>query len=265
MCKSKNPKKNILISVSGGKSSAFMAIYLKHLYSKENLLFIFANTGKEKEETLKFLKLTSINYDLNIIWVEAKVTHKKGIATTYKLVNYRKASRKGEPFTEVIKKYGLPSKLYRHCTRELKERPIHKFAKDYFNSSYLTAIGIRADEKHRLSKKKNYIYPLADVNIDLQFINNWWSNQKFNLQLQPYEGNCDLCFLKSKKKKIQIITDGLNVSWWLQMELEYSKVYQAKFDVRNNLSILQLVELSRLKNLQLNLYDDISFNCYCSN
>ena len=50
-----NNEKPILVTVSGGKTSAFMAIYLKQLWPNRKMLFLFANTGKEKEETLVFL------------------------------------------------------------------------------------------------------------------------------------------------------------------------------------------------------------------
>jgi len=54
---SSNSTKPVLYVVlfSGGRTSAFLAKYMKeHPYYK-NCIFIFANTGKEKEETLKFI------------------------------------------------------------------------------------------------------------------------------------------------------------------------------------------------------------------
>ena len=135
-------------------------------------------------------------------------------------------------FEAVINKYGLPSKLFRHCTRELKEIPIHKYAKDFFcKKQYFTAIGIRSDEKHRLTKRENYIYPLAETNIDKKFINDWWSKQSFNLKLNDYEGNCDFCFLKSKRKRLKLLRQGLNVDWWNKIEQKYSNDRQPMMDV----------------------------------
>ncbi len=258
-------KKNILITVSGGATSGFMAVYLKELYSKENLLFLYANTGKEKEETLVFLDKLQRNFSIPLVWVEAKVHPKKGISTTFKKTNFKNCSRNGEPFREVVQKYGLPSKLYRHCTRELKERPIHKYAKHFFRDSYLTALGIRADEPHRLSKNKNYIYPLAEASIDLRFINLWWKKQTFSLGLKEYEGNCDFCFLKSKKKRVLLLREGLNVNWWQKLEHDFKSDRQPMLDVRNNLSIIDLKRISRQKKMQLSLIDDVGFGCYCSN
>lgn len=253
----------ILCTVSGGRTSAFMAIYLRTLYPERKILFVFANTGKEKEETLIFIKKLDEKWKLGIVWVEAKVTMEKGVGTTYKLVDFETASRNGQPFEIVIKKYGLPSKLFRHCTRELKEAPIHKYAKKILGKDYLTATGIRADEKHRISKKDNYIHPLADMNFNQDFIDDYWANQDFNLMLNKHEGNCDFCFLKSKKKRVTLLKEGLNVDWWKRMEETYGSEMQPMFDVRNGDTIEDLVKLAELEMTQISLLDDVSFDCFC--
>lgn len=236
----------LLVSFSGGRTSAFMAKFLKERYPNREMLFVFANTGKEKEETLTFVNKCDKEFDLNLVWLEADVNEEKGKGTTYKIVDFETASRNGEPFEAVIKKYGLPSKLYRHCTRELKENPIHKYAKEILGSDYLTALGIRADEKHRLKNNSKNIYPLAEIGVDELFIRGWWKRQSFDLELKDYEGNCDLCFLKSTRKKLTLISENTNiVDWWNDMEVKYNSQYQSKFDEIRNLSILDLVELAK--------------------
>ena len=112
---------NILISFSGGRTSAFMATLINELprYKDWNKLFLFANTGKELPETLDFVNRCDKEFNLGVIWLEAVVNEGKGEGTDYKVVTYETAARDGEPFEAVIKKYGLPSKLWRHCTREM--------------------------------------------------------------------------------------------------------------------------------------------------
>ena len=239
-------KRNILISFSGGRTSAFMAKFLKERYPNDNLLFVFANTGKEKEETLIFVDKCDKEFGLNLVWVEADVNEEKGKGTNYKIVTFETASRNGEPFEAVIKKYGLPSKLFRHCTRELKEIPIHKYVKTIFGNDYVTALGIRADEKHRLKSDPKKIFPLAEIGVDEIFIRGWWKRQSFDLGIKDYEGNCDLCFLKSTRKKLTLISENPNiVDWWNKMEINHSSGIQTKFDEIRNLSILDLVELTK--------------------
>ena len=85
----KDKMKNILCTISGGRTSGFMAVFLKERFPKENLLFCFANTGKENEETLIFLDKIDKEFNLGVIWLEA-VTHEgKGNGTTYKEVNFK--------------------------------------------------------------------------------------------------------------------------------------------------------------------------------
>ncbi|MEE6130240.1 phosphoadenosine phosphosulfate reductase family protein [Chryseobacterium arthrosphaerae] len=276
--------RNILISFSGGRTSAFMAKFCKEYYRNDNLLFVFANTGKEREETLDFVDKCDKEFKLNVVWLEADVQAEKGLGTRYKIVNYSTASREGEPFEEVIKKYGLPSKLYRHCTRELKEVPIHKFAKEYFKGEkYYTALGIRSDEPKRLNYNDPLkIYPLAEINVTEEFIRDWWSKFYFDLMLKDYEGNCDDCFLKSLRKKMTIATEcPPRPIWWIRMEKAYGTDRQPMFDVRNNLSYEEISELSKKpfnkaidkkeqKKYNPSLFDldielDVGFDCFCSN
>lgn len=272
---------NRLITFSGGRTSAFMAVFCKEKYKDDNLLFVFANTGKERPETLEFVHQCDQHFNLNIVWVEADIAQEKGIGTNYKIVDYHSASRNGQPFEDLIKKYGLPSKLYRHCTRELKEVPIHKFAKEYFKGEYITALGIRADEPKRINyNKQNVFYPLAEINVTEEFIRKFWEKQPLDLQLKDYQGNCDLCFLKSKRKRMTIISEDKNISeWWEKMEDKYADENRPMFDVRGYVTISELVKNATLpfqkaidkhdeRQLQGNLFDldlDTEFECFCKN
>ena len=272
----------LLISFSGGRTSAFMCKLLLELpkYKDNEKLFLFANTGKENEETLKFVNECDKRFGLNLCWLEADVNFDKGKGTNYKIVSFETASTNGEPFQDVIKKYGLPSKLYRHCTRELKQVPIHKYAKDVLGKDYLTAIGIRADEMHRVGSKPNYIYPLAEMGFSETIIRNWWDKQDFGLGIKDYEGNCDLCFLKSQRKKLTLISENPNIyDWWNEMEKKYFSEYQQKFDGIRNKTIEELVELAKLPfkkaidkheiyKSQQSLFEpemDVEYACFCSN
>lgn len=203
-------KTNLLVSVSGGKTSGKMAEKIKREYSHlYNLLFIFANTGEEDSKSLIFLdKIDKEFLDGSLVWVEALV-HEGRVGTTYKVVTFETASRNGEPFEEVIKKYGIPNKSYIHCTRELKLAPIHSYGRDYFGSDdYETAVGIRIDEARRVSDRTKYniVYPFIDWEfIDKIDVNNWWSEQSFNLDLEEFESNCKTCFKKTNSKHFKII------------------------------------------------------------
>src|SRR5690349_17014058 len=102
---------NVLVSFSGGRTSAYMCHLMLNdpYWSSKNLVFVFANTGKEREETLKFVDRCDRFFGLNLVWVEAKVVHEHGVGTTYTVTNFKDAKRNGEPFEETIRKYGIPN------------------------------------------------------------------------------------------------------------------------------------------------------------
>lgn len=278
-------KNKLLVSTfSGGRTSAFMAILLKEMpkYKDYQKVFIFANTGKEKEETLEFVEKCDKEFDLNIVWLEALVNKEKGIGTTYKIVSFKTASRNGEPFKDMLDKYAMPNNFASNCTRELKLYPINKYVKDLGFDEVITAMGIRYDERHRKSnfaEEQNVIYPLCDdVKVDAIFIRNWWDRQCFDLQLKDYEGNCDLCFKKSVRKRLTLIKENPEIAeWWLKMENKYTTERIPRFDLRTNLSIEQLVKKSQqpfrtiqdqheLNKTQTGLFDatlDNETDCFC--
>ena len=155
-------KKNLLVCRSGGRTSEFMYKYILENHADEyNIVGIFANTGWEHHKTLEFVHNNDIEnerlFGVKPVWVEA-VVHKGRVSSTHKLVTYETASRNMEPFEEVVKKYGLPNSAYPHCTRELKEQPIHDYIKNVMgwsnkadgDSNYFTALGIRSDEPVRI-------------------------------------------------------------------------------------------------------------------
>ena len=238
-------------------------------------------TRVEREETLEFVDKCDKHFNLGVVWIEADIKPGKGNGTDFKVVDFKTASRKGEPFKELIKKYGLPSKLYRHCTRELKEAPLRKYAHKYFgHKKWQIALGIRADEPHRVNRnRKNTLYPLVDINVDEKFIRTWWDKQPFDLQLKDYEGNCDLCFLKSKRKRLTLISENPDVAtWWNDMEKTYATQYKEMFDVRGNTTVEDLIKIAQqpfervydkhdMRKTQCEFdYDlDVEFDCFCKN
>ena len=272
--------KLLVCTFSGGRTSAFMAQFINSYskYDDFDKVFVFANTGNERQETLDFVNRCDLEWGLNIVWLEANIIHEKGVGTSYKIVDYETASKKGEPFEEMLKKYAMPNTFASNCTRELKLAPINKYVKSLGYNEVYTAMGIRHDERHRMSntaKEQNVIYPLInDIKIDSKFIRNWWDRQDFDLNLKDYEGNCDLCFKKSTKKRLTIIKDNPSVAdWWKKMEVLYGNDDIPRFDLRTNLSIKELTDMAQkpftkaedlheLDKKQCSLFD-IDTDCFC--
>lgn len=221
-------KEKLLISFSGGETSAYMLWWCLNNW-KDVYAFkvVFANTGQENEETLIFVQKCSEYFDTEVVWVEAVVNPENGKGTTHRVVNFKSASRKGEPFEDVIKKYGIPNASFSHCNRELKLAPIKSYLKSIGWINYYTAIGIRSDEIDRMSRHRveNKIkYPLIqNQKMTKPKINFWWSQQPFRLNLKGYQGNCKACWKKSDSKLYTILNETPQHFEFIErMEQKYS-------------------------------------------
>lgn len=250
----------LLVSFSGGKTSAFMTKWILDNWSNMyDIKVVFANTGKERSETLDFVNQCDKNLGFKVIWVEAKINEgRKG--TGHSIVSYESASRNGEPYEEMIKKYGIPNVSFPHCTRELKTSPIHHYIKSLGWSGYYTAIGIRADEFDRMDskrKEKRYLYPLVSNNIVKKDIQEFWLTQDFNLNLNEHQGNCNKCFKKTLRKLLTIELEeresGNIDRWWHDMENKYqyhvpvtqkNRPFPIRFN-RKNITCNEITELSK--------------------
>lgn len=202
----------LLVSFSGGRTSAYMAIWLKeNMADKYDLSFLFANTGLEHEETLRFVDRIDRHWGLGVIWLEAVVHFNQKKGCTYKVVDFKTASRSGEPFEATIRKYGIPNKAYPHCTRELKQNPMFYWRRQNAPGAKF-AVGIRADEFDRMSskaEKEGIVYPLIKMNpTTKQGVLSWWRQYPdLDLNLPEHLGNCVTCWKKSDRKLMTIALD----------------------------------------------------------
>jgi 3'-phosphoadenosine 5'-phosphosulfate sulfotransferase (PAPS reductase)/FAD synthetase len=224
-------KEPTVISFSGGRTSAYMLWKCLEAHNGKlppEAIVCFANTGKEEEATLKFVNDCAINWNVDIKWIEFK-DDKSGFC----LVDYKTASRNGEPFEALIRKRKfLPNPIARFCTVELKVRAIHKYLKSINIESAINMIGIRSDEQRRLIKVKNNDYgkqwekyaPLGLDGTTKQTVSNFWKLQTFDLELPnnngvTMHGNCDLCFLKGGTQVQSLIEENpKRALWWAKME-----------------------------------------------
>jgi hypothetical protein len=257
-------KENLLVSFSGGETSAYLAKWLLDNKSEVyNFVFVFANTGDEEEETLLFIDKCSKEWSINIVWVEAVVHHNERIGSTHKIVNFKTASRNREPYKEVIKKYGIPNQNFLHCNREMKLNPIKSYIKSLGWKKYKTAIGIRVDEFDRMNKhreKLGLIYPfISDKPTSKQEVSYWWSTQKFRLKLKSYNTNCKTCWKKSDKVLAQVYKDNPDYfDFNKEMEDKYGKNKYTFF--RNGRSTEELKEdLKKINKAPKDKHEDINF------
>jgi len=164
-------KKRLVISFSGGRTSAYMLLHcLKYMDDHETLV-LFANTGCEHEETLVFIDKIDRLIGGRVVWLEGVVQHEQGKGMLAKIVNFETASRNGEPFEQAVKKYGIFNSSYPNCTGRLKTEVIDAYLRfigwptGKKSRTHKTATGIRWDEFNRVNRNAEaigYIYPLVD-------------------------------------------------------------------------------------------------------
>lgn len=234
-------RKRLVISFSGGKTSALMATIIKESYARywDEIVVTFMNTAKEHEKTLEYVDKCDRHYGLGVVWLEAVVNPVIGGGTGFRIVTFGTAARDGEPFERVIEKYGLPNNQYPHCTRELKQAPLTAYLRSigWETNSYNTAIGIRADELDRISPKwieeAGAIYPLIDLDIRKEDVLAWELNQPVRLGIPEHWGNCVTCWKKSFRKLATVAREMPEAfDFMARMEVEHKNAGRGDGDRR---------------------------------
>lgn len=229
------------ISFSGGRTSAYMLYKVLEAHGgklPEEAIVCFANTGKEEEATLKFVNDCSVNWGIQISWLEYQNIDGDN---SFRVVNYKTASRNGEPFDQLIARYSpvLPNGRARYCSDYLKTRTTHRYLRSIGWEEWDSFIGIRADEPKRVAKfranpnpKGKYetvCMPLVYENVTSKDVGRFWQQQNFDLELpnmngKTMHGNCDLCYLKPKAQVLSLIKEKPERAiWWINHEENAAK------------------------------------------
>jgi 3'-phosphoadenosine 5'-phosphosulfate sulfotransferase (PAPS reductase)/FAD synthetase len=223
----------IFISFSGGRSSAVMTKLLHERYRASNeIIILFANTGCEHEETLKFVDECDRRFGWGVVWLEAVTNQQAGVGVRSKRVDFESASRTGEPFEDSIKKYGIYNATNQQCTKNLKVYPLNDYLKQQGwktagNRDFFTAVGIRADEMDRVSQaalqNNKYFYPLVDIGIRKRDVALEIKKWGFDLCIpNDAHGNCVWCWKKSLRKLMTVAKeDSTAFDFPAKMEARY--------------------------------------------
>lgn len=273
-------KEPTVINFSGGRTSAYM-LY-KVLEANNGLpdiaKVVFANTGKEDENTLKFIKECSHRWNVSIDWVEYLPEK-----PSFQLVNYETASRNGEPFAALIRKRKyLPNTIARFCTIDLKIITAKKYLESLGWSDWISFVGIRADEQRRVAKIRANPFdektgitremPLARDNVTIHDIKEFWKNNDFDLNLvsvngHTLAGNCDLCFLKPANQVLGLIKEKPERAiWWIEQEKYAQTLVKDKQSkgIRFSFDRPTYTEMGDFMNRQFNLFDEQEkIDCFC--
>ena len=219
------------ISFSGGRTSAYMLWRVLQANNgiPDDAVVCFANTGKEEEATLEFVRDCEMNWGVPIVWLEYQDAEEA--KDRFKVVSFETASRNGEPFELVIRKKNyLPNPVTRFCTIEMKIRTIANYlfsigmCETKSAGEHISWVGIRADEQRRAAKIPRDRTPLVSAGVTKEIVGEFWASQSFDLNLPningaTYHGNCDLCFLKGYGQTMSLIAEKPERAvWWAKME-----------------------------------------------
>lgn len=276
-----------LISFSGGRTSGYMLWHILNAYDgklPEDVHVCFANTGKEREETLRFVHECGTRWGVRIRWLERR-RRKRGdpFEGGFTEVGYNSASRNGEPFSELIRqKQYLPNSQMRYCTQELKIRVMRDFMKAQGWKTWTNAIGLRGDEMARVfraiarneSGKDPFrvVMPMATQAAGMvrqADVQGFWREQSFDLGLHSADGNCDLCFLKARQSRARRIRQDPNsADWWIEQEriakcsVKINGEANARFDADESVEQLRRSVMAQ-PTLDLGTPEDDEFDAEC--
>ena len=175
-----------IVSLSGGKDSAALAIYLRDRIP--DLDYVFSDTDKELDETYAYL-----------LRIEAYLGKK--------IIRLR-ADRGFDHWLEVYGGY-LPSPRMRWCTKMLKIRPFEQFVETLGDVDVRMYIGIRADEDrggYRPTKANiSPVYPFVEAGFSLEDVHRILEESRVGVP--PYyswrtRSGCYFCFYQRKHEWI---------------------------------------------------------------
>lgn len=243
-----------LISFSGGRTSGHMLWRILQAHGGElppDVVVAFANTGKEREETLRFVHECGSRWGVRVRWVEWRDND-----AGFELVGLNSASRNGEPFDALIdKKKRVPNGQERWCTTYLKVKPMHALMRSLGYGepgSYLEPIGLRHDEGDRILKGlanaekhgRRVCYPLGNARLTKRDVREFWFGspdaryetsaqpQGFDLELPELWGNCDLCFAMGVTIRRERVRQRPSVArWWHDAEVRTDGTFSKRESV----------------------------------
>ncbi len=219
-----------IVSFSGGATSGFMLRKILDAYGGElpdDARVVFCNTGLEHSKTLDFVHEIESRW-CAVDWVEYCPENR------FKVVNYESASREGEPFSALLEARGYPpTPVARICTTNLKIRASASYLKCLGWSEWDNAIGLRADEPHRVHRMKpdckaeTPVMPMYHAGHTLHDVDEWWSDQPFKLEIPRWMGNCCGCYLKSRGRLEMVASeDPKHLEWWAREEEKLGKPFR---------------------------------------
>lgn len=181
------PAPRHILSLSGGKDSTALAIYMRDRIPQ--MEYVFCDTGEELRETYEYLEKIEAHLGKPI-----------------------KRLNPDRPFKHYLDLYRgvLPDPRTRWCTRMLKLKPFERYVGDDVVDLY---VGIRADEPHRtgyVSTKPNITprFPFVDDGLRYKDIMRILDDSRIGLP-EYYKwrsrSGCYFCFFQQRREWVGLL------------------------------------------------------------
>lgn len=233
-------------SLSGGKTSSYMAVKYPADYNVFALVRIEADYCKPKDESIVKYVSEKINMDFIATAESDKTLYV--VRDLEQMIGKEIIWRTGETFEQVIaNKKALPNIIWRFCTTEMKMKPIFDYCQTEIKSIVNMQIGFRYDEKERANRENTKFktivgksengrnkwdeiywrecsYPLIDNMITHYPV--YQFAEKSGLTFPP-DSNCVGCFWKPIQQLRKNWEDEpLKMRWFSEMEEKQKREFK---------------------------------------
>ena len=251
-----NNKMITINSLSGGKTSSYMAVHYPADYNVFSLVCIEDKKSVPKDKKITQMVSDKLNTDF-IATAESDKTLKVILDLEQKIqkeINWVS----GDSFEKVItKKNFLPNVMMRFCTSEMKMKPIFEFCQNEIKSPVLMNIGFRFDEKERGERNKDNTHFKTITGKSKNVKRNKWSEiywRELNFPLIdnrivnadvikwakssglvfPNDSNCVGCFHKPIQQLRKNWEDEpLKMQWFSDQEEKMNKKFKKEMSYKD--------------------------------
>jgi len=248
-----------IISFSGGRTSAMMAIEMAERGMLDHATIQFADTGREYVETYDFINKVEELLGREILRLEAELKVKDGT-----------------PFDNLVTmKKMLPNQNMRFCTNYLKVFPMQQLMIDFHKEGFdefSNVIGLRHDEPRRINARARNVefayhrekrtlrkdvekvasqrnadqyefidyelrYPMNEWGYTQQDVDDFWEKMPFDLETPFRDSNCTLCPMKGFYQKVKIVGEYPELAKpWLDDEAKVGAQFRKEYSTQEILN-----------------------------
>jgi len=240
-------------SLSGGKTSSYMAVHCPADYNIFALVRIEADYCKPKDESI--VKYVSDKIGMDFIATAESDKTLYVVRDLEQLIGKDIKWVTGDTFESVIfKKKALPNMMWRFCTTQMKMQPIFDYCQNEIKEVVNMHIGFRFDEQERVNKEntkfktiigqsengrnkwaeiywRELIYPLISMRITNYDVTQWAKSTNL---IFPKDSNCVGCFWKPiQQLRKNWDEEPQKMRWFAEMETKMKRKFKKEMSYNN--------------------------------